>query len=70
MNPIIKRINVVPKYVVVRNDIRVSDDEYDTQGDAKAEFNHWQKIINRWPDGSKLEIVVKDNRRHRVYNLK
>jgi len=46
-----------PKYVVVRNGTRVSDSEYPTKDEAKSEYDHWNKVITRWPDGSKLEIV-------------
>lgn len=45
------------KYVVIRNGARVSDSEYSTKEDAKSEYEHWNRIITRWPDGSKLEIV-------------
>lgn len=45
------------KYIVVRNGMRVSDLEYTTKEDAKSEYDHWTKVITRWPDGSKLEIV-------------
>ena len=45
------------KYVVIRNGARVSDSEYHTKEDAKSEYEHWNRIITRWPDGSKLEIV-------------
>lgn len=45
------------KYIVLRNGARVSDAEYDSKDDAKSEYDHWNRIISRWPDGSKLEIV-------------
>lgn len=45
------------KYVVIRNGLRVSDLEYSSKDDAKSEYDHWNKVITRWPDGSKLEIV-------------
>lgn len=45
------------KYVVLRNGMRVSDSEYNNKDDAKSEYDHWSKVITRWPDGSKLEIV-------------
>jgi hypothetical protein len=46
-----------PCFVVLRNGARVSDEEYTSRDEAKAEFDHWNKVITRWPDGSKLEIV-------------
>lgn len=45
------------KYAVIRNGMRVSDSEYSTKDEAKSEYDHWNKVITRWPDGSKLEIV-------------
>jgi hypothetical protein len=45
------------KYVVIRNGLRVSDSEYPSRDEAKSEYEHWNKVIERWPDGSKLEIV-------------
>lgn len=45
------------KYIVVRNGTRVSDLEYTSRDEAKSEYDHWNKVITRWPDGSKLEIV-------------
>lgn len=45
------------KYVVLRNGMRVSDLEYINKEEAKSEYDHWNKVITRWPDGSKLEIV-------------
>lgn len=45
------------KYVVLRNGTRVSDSEYTNKEEAKSEYDHWNKVITRWPDGSKLEIV-------------
>ena len=50
-----KKKNV--KYIVKRNGVRVSDREHYSENDAKNEYEHWNGIINRWPDGSKLEIV-------------
>lgn len=47
----------VAKYAVIRNGMRVSDLEYTSKGEAKSEYDHWHKVITRWPDGSKLEIV-------------
>ena len=45
------------KYAVIRNGMRVSDFEYTSRDEAKSEYDHWHKVITRWPDGSKLEIV-------------
>lgn len=58
-------------YVVVRNGIRVSDVEYrsDVDAAAKNELAYWKKLVTDWPDGSIVEIVKKDNKKHRIYNL-
>ena len=45
------------KYAVIRNGSRVSDLEYTNKEEAKTEYDHWNNIVKRWPDGSKLEIV-------------
>jgi hypothetical protein len=47
----------VDRFVVLRNGARVSDEEYTNRSEAQPEFDHWNKVITRWPDGSKLEIV-------------
>lgn len=44
-------------YVVIRNGLRVSDSEFESREAAKSEYDHWNRIVTRWPDGSKLEIV-------------
>ena len=49
--------NVSDRYVVMRNGARVSDEEYTNKDDAMSEYDHWNRILTRWPDGSKLEIV-------------
>jgi hypothetical protein len=43
-------------YAVFRNNVRVSDSEYDSKLDAQRELDYWAGIIKRYPDGSKLEI--------------
>lgn len=51
------------RFVVLRNNTRVSDLDYASRDEAKSEYDHWHKIISRWPDGSKLEIVeLKNNK--------
>jgi len=55
------------KYVVVRSGMRVSDMEYDIPADANEELMHWKSIVNRWPDGSVVEIVEKDDKKHRIW---
>lgn len=45
------------RFVVMRNGARVSDEEHSLKEEAQLEYDHWNRIITRWPDGSKLEIV-------------
>ena len=45
------------KYAVIRNGMRVSDLDYLSKDEAKSEYDQWNKVITRWPEGSKLEIV-------------
>ena len=56
-----------PKYVVVRDSIRVSEVEYNSIAEASGEIEHWNKILVRWPDGTKIKVVEKNNKIHRVY---
>ena len=57
------------KYVVTRDNMRVSETEYDNPGDAQNEVTHWENVIKRWPDGTKVKVVQKDGRIHRTYSL-
>lgn len=45
------------KYIVIRNGHRVSDAEYESKNDAFNEYDYWMRVISRWPDKSKIEIV-------------
>ncbi len=57
------------KYVVVRDDIRVSDKVYFDINDssAKSEMDFWKRVVKNFPDGSKVEIVKYDKKKHRVW---
>ena len=55
------------KYVIVRSGVRVSDSEYESPVEAAEEFSHWKKILQKWPDGTTVEIVEKDDRKHRIW---
>lgn len=56
-NSVSKDETVYPKkYVVTRSGLRVSDVEYENKERAQSEFDHWKKIVSRWPDGSKIQI--------------
>jgi len=53
-------------YAVFRNNVRVSDSEYDSKLDAQREFDYWGGILKRYPDGSKLEIRALNQKKARV----
>jgi hypothetical protein len=55
------------KYVVVRSGLRVSELEYDAPSEAQSEMEHWKSIVKRWPDGTVVEIVEKDDKKHRIW---
>lgn len=57
------------RFVVVRGGLRVSDKEYIAPNEpaAIAEKEFWQRVVRRWPDGTKVEIVPFDKKRHRVW---
>jgi len=53
-------------YVVTRSGLRVSELVYTNKNDAKTEFDHWSGIVNKWPDGTKIELVEYNETRHKV----
>ena len=57
------------RYVVTRGGLRVSDREYPEINEPKAiaEKEFWQKIVDHWPDGTKIEIVPYDKKKHRIW---
>ena len=56
-------------FVVTRSGIRVSDKEYTTNDsiDILMESEFWKRIVTRFPDGSKIEIVPFDKKKHRIW---
>lgn len=48
------------KYVVLRGGVRVSDDEFDSPELAESERLHWEKVVSKWPDGTKVTVVEKN----------
>lgn len=58
-----------PTYVVVRSGVRVSDQEYISPDwpAAIAELGFWQRVVKRFPDGTKVEIVPYEKKKHRVW---
>lgn len=56
-------------FVVIRGGMRVSDTTYDDPNDPKAidEATFWQNVVDRHPDGTKVEIVSYDKKKHRVW---
>ena len=59
----------LPRYVVVRGGLRVSDKDYPKADEPRAiaERDFWKKVVERWPDGTKVEIVQYDKKKHRVW---
>jgi len=46
----------VKLYAVFRNGVRVSDSDYESERDALGEYEYWNRLLKRWPDGSRLQI--------------
>ena len=59
----------LPRYVVVRDGLRVSDKDYPKADEPRAisEKDFWKKVVERWPDGTKVEIVQYDKKKHRIW---
>jgi hypothetical protein len=62
----------LPRYIVVRGGLRVSDKDYPKPDEPRAiaERDFWQRVINQWetfPDGTKVEIVQFDKKKHRIW---
>ena len=57
------------KYVVVRDDRRVSDHEYMDKKDSRAinENNFWSRVVNNWSPGEKVEIAEFNKKKHRIW---
>lgn len=60
---------VIPRYVVTRSGLRVSDKDYPRADEprALAEKAFWQKVVNYSSDGTKVEIVQYDKKKHRIW---
>jgi hypothetical protein len=43
------------KYIVMRNDRPITNEEL-TLDEAKDELARWEKILKRWPDGTKVRL--------------
>jgi hypothetical protein len=58
-----------PRYVVTRGGLRVSDKDYPKPDEDRAlsEAAFWQKVVKRHPDGTKIEIVQFDKKKHRIW---
>lgn len=57
------------KYVVLRAGFRVSDREYDTPTDPACtqEVDFWKKVATNHSYGEKVETVIYDSKKHRVW---
>jgi len=55
------------KYVVVRDDRRVSDNEYTDPKDPKAveEKTFWKRVVDNWSPGEKVETTKFIKKKHR-----
>jgi len=70
VNAVIEEQNVVtPTFVVTRSGLRVSDAEYPSEKDPSAisERDFWRRVATKSNDGTKVEIVQFDKKKHRVY---
>lgn len=43
------------KYIVMRNDRPITNEEL-TLEEAQKELERWEKILTRWPDGTKVRL--------------
>lgn len=61
--------NNIPRYVVVRDGFRVSDKDYFDKNDPKliSEKDFWKRVVNKFPDGTRVEITEYDKRKHRIW---
>lgn len=57
-------------YVVTRDGLRVSDKSYCTADEEQAvnEADFWRRVTQRYPDGTKVEIVKFDKKKHRIWH--
>jgi len=57
------------RFVVTRSGLRVSDKDYPSADNERAitECNFWKRVIKNYPDGTKIEIVQYDKKKHRVW---
>jgi len=64
-----QKVENTPTFVVTRGGLRVSDVEYTSETDplAIAEKDFWQQIVKKYPDGTRIEIVPFDKKKHRVW---
>jgi phage portal protein BeeE len=51
---------VTTKYVVKRDNHRVSDALWDSRSDAQTEFEYWRKIVNHINDGTNVTVQAID----------
>jgi len=56
-------------YVVVRDGYRVSDRTYTNTDDPECilEILFWTKVSDNWSWGEKVELVVYDPKKHRIW---
>jgi len=63
-----QRVNT-PTFVVTRGGCRVSDREYNSSDDywAVGERDFWKRVVDKYPDGTRVEIVQFDKKKHRIW---
>jgi hypothetical protein len=64
---LLEKVEEPEKYVVVRDDRRVSDHDYPNDDDPKAieEWNFWQRVCTNWSPREKASIVKYNKKKHR-----
>jgi hypothetical protein len=43
-------------YAVFRSGIRVSEMVYNSENEAREEVAHWNRILEKYPDGTKIAV--------------
>lgn len=64
-----QKVETTTTFVVTRGGARVSENEYSTPDAVRAieEKEFWQNIVKRFPDGTRVEIVSFDKKKHRIW---
>jgi hypothetical protein len=62
-------VNLNQMFVVTRGGLRVSDQDYISRDypTAIAERDFWRRVVDRYPDGTRVDIVSFDKKKHRIW---